>query len=850
MIPIGIDLGTTNCCMAAFRNGKTDVIPVEGQNTMPSILAQKPNGEIVIGKFAKIANSPLYRYAFVKRKMGIDFEYPLKDGKHSPTSITALYLEKLKKVAEEHLNSEVAAVITVPAHFLEIHLQETRQAAKIAELKIIDIIREPVAAAISYYSDIADAMSAEKGKILVYDFGGGTFDATVCSIQGRHIEVGGRGKAYDGDKFLGGYDIDRAIIQLIVPTLKKQDFLSSENSLREGDEGAFTYELLKEAERVKIALSKDTDAEWDQVLEIVSSQRVAKISEYISRSQFENAIEEILDKTLAICENALLQSGILIPGNEDHDKDRIIKSEAQSINAVILVGGSTRIPAVKTKIRKFFEDRYEVSLPVRLYKPDECVAIGAALYASQKGTEHRTAKTVDGKISVSWISPPPENVPYEMNRHPSLNGKIEGCEQSDLTVHYHVCSEKQFLSGEDEKDSDTDHYENSVNTAPDFSFIIPEFPLPHEVNRLLFYISDNNGNKVFSWSEMIRRGGTTANPGGLARHIYIRLADGRCELLSAGIHPRTVIKNTFFINDDSSKVRAPLFEGYHEIGTIEFKSNAPAGTPVLFETYYETGSIHVDISIEGSSIQKRNIELKPIRTEKDRDRLEKVFLELEKSTAELLDQWPVDSKDAVCFRKKRVILIMDIRLELEGRVVPDYDRIGDRLRRLELLKWEISKLSMTKQGLIIRLNFLLSRLDSINTDDSALMMEKLAQIEAQIADKDDVPTIENAFNKLEEIEKSIYRRIRTRAITAEDVASIESNIRGKIQKIEQLSNIGKENRQKLLSIKASLKEILKIKKSYADQWTRLNFIDSSNLNPLFIDTVIKEEQRGLLRLRK
>jgi molecular chaperone DnaK len=225
-IPIGIDLGTTNCCMAWIQAGRLAVFKDEhNRTTIPSLVAQTSSGEILVGWRARACRDPRYRHGFAKRALGTTQRYPLADRDVAAHTISGYVLKELKLRAEQVLGGEVAAIITVPAHFQEIHREETRRAAAEAELKVIDLLVEPIAAAVAYYQQReAGGGALADETILVFDLGGGTMDATVCVRRGTHIEVGARGRAYEGDKYLGGLDFDKALLGLAAEQLIGQGF--------------------------------------------------------------------------------------------------------------------------------------------------------------------------------------------------------------------------------------------------------------------------------------------------------------------------------------------------------------------------------------------------------------------------------------------------------------------------------------------------------------------------------------------------------------------------------------------------------------------------------------------------
>lgn len=387
--PIGIDLGTTNCCAAWIDGDAIHVLTDEANRvTMPSVLAETTDGKRLVGFGARnLESPPRFRHGFVKRHLGTDVSFPLGDGDHTAAEISAHYLRELKRRAESALGEEVAAVVTVPAHFEQIHLEETRVAARQAGLELIDLILEPVAAAVAWFHDEAPAGARASGKVLVYDLGGGTFDVTVCSRLSReghqHVEVGANRRAFGGDKYLGGLDFDKALVGLARAQLQRL-------GVPEADLGRglptqpWLWSLLASAEAVKRKLSEEHAYLWQHTVQL--GDRSVELQLNVTRADFERVIGRFLDDTIAHCDGALLMNGrgrSILQRSATHDRE-IIDREVQTLDAVLLVGGSTRVPAVAQRLRRYVLDHGAPDVPVRSYKPDECVAIGAALHAATK----------------------------------------------------------------------------------------------------------------------------------------------------------------------------------------------------------------------------------------------------------------------------------------------------------------------------------------------------------------------------------------------------------------------------------------------------------------------------------
>ena len=373
---IGIDLGTTNSCVAIVEGGEPKVIiNEEGTRTTPSVVAFLKDGdEVLVGGPAKrqaVANPENTVYS-TKRLMGRRFEEisseadslaykVVKSGKsdawvevegkeYSPPQVSAHVLTKLKKAAEDYLGSEVTeAVITVPAYFNDSQRQATKDAGKIAGLDVKRIINEPTAAALAYGFD-----KKKEGMIVVYDLGGGTFDVSVLEVGNNVIEV----KSTNGDTHLGGDDFDKRVIDYIVSEFKK------DSGIDLGADKMAVQRLREAAEKAKIELSNTVETEINLPFITADASGPKHLVLKITRSKFEQLIEDLVKGTLKPCEQALRDAG-LRPGE---------------IAEVILVGGSTRIPLVQKVVTDFFAKE-----PSRGINPDEVVAMGAAIQAGVLG---------------------------------------------------------------------------------------------------------------------------------------------------------------------------------------------------------------------------------------------------------------------------------------------------------------------------------------------------------------------------------------------------------------------------------------------------------------------------------
>ena len=344
---IGIDLGTTNSCVAVMEGGKPVVIAnTEGARTTPSVVAFTKTGERLVGEPAKrqaVTNAD-HTISSIKRHMGSDYRVTIDDKKYSPQEISAMILQKLKADAESYLGEKVSeAVITVPAYFNDAQRQATKDAGKIAGLDVKRIINEPTAAALAYGLD-----NENEQKIMVYDLGGGTFDVSIIEIGDGVIEV----LATNGDTRLGGDDFDNKITQYML-----SEFKGTEGVDLSGDKMAM-QRLREAAEKAKKELSSATTTNINLPFITATAEGPKHFDMNLTRAKFDELTHDLVERTVIPVQNALKDAGL----------------EMSDISKVLLVGGSTRIPAVQDKVRQLTGKEPNKSL-----NPDECVAIGASI---------------------------------------------------------------------------------------------------------------------------------------------------------------------------------------------------------------------------------------------------------------------------------------------------------------------------------------------------------------------------------------------------------------------------------------------------------------------------------------
>jgi len=353
---IGIDLGTTNSVVAVIEGGEPTVINnTEGNRTTPSIVAFKEDGELLVGDLAKrqAVMNPERTIGSIKRHMGTDHKVKIGDKEYTPQQISAFILSKLKKDAENYLGEEVTqAVITVPAYFQDAQRQATKDAGRIAGLEVLRIINEPTAAAMAYGLDKIEKHET----ILVYDLGGGTFDVSILDIGDGVFEV----KATSGNTRLGGDDFDKRIIDYVVKEFKAKEGVDLSQDKQ-------AMQRLKEAaENAKKELSNVVSTNINLPYVTLTSSGPKHLDVTLTRAKFDELTKDLVEATLGPTRTALSDAGL----------------KPEDIDRILLVGGSTRIPAVQEAIKKFFGKE-----PHKGINPDECVAIGAAIQAGVLGGE-------------------------------------------------------------------------------------------------------------------------------------------------------------------------------------------------------------------------------------------------------------------------------------------------------------------------------------------------------------------------------------------------------------------------------------------------------------------------------
>ena len=360
---IGIDLGTTNSCVALYEGGEPVVIPnAEGSRTTPSVVAFSKTGERMVGQVAKrqAITNPDRTVISIKRDMGTDRKISIDGKNYTPQEISAMILQKLKTDAENYLGTKVTqAVITVPAYFSDAQRQATKDAGKIAGLEVLRIINEPTAAALAYGLD-----KELDQKILIFDLGGGTFDVSLLEISDGVFEV----LATAGNNRLGGDDFDEKIMNWMVDTFKKENGIDLRN-----DKTAM-QRLKEAAEKAKIELSgmMSTNINLPYITADATGPKHFDVT--LTRAKFDELTADLVEKTMVPLRQALNDAGL----------------KPNQVDKILLVGGSTRIPAVQEAVKNFIGKE-----PFKGINPDECVAIGAAVQAGVLGGEVKDLLLLD-----------------------------------------------------------------------------------------------------------------------------------------------------------------------------------------------------------------------------------------------------------------------------------------------------------------------------------------------------------------------------------------------------------------------------------------------------------------------
>jgi molecular chaperone DnaK len=403
---VGIDLGTTNSCVSVLEGGEPTVIAnAEGARTTPSIVAFAKNGEVLVGEVAKRQSVTNVERTIrsVKRHMGTNWSMDIDGKKYTPQEISARILQKLKRDAEAYLGETVTdAVITVPAYFSDAERQATKEAGEIAGLNVLRIINEPTAAALAYGLDKAD----QEQTILVFDLGGGTFDVSLLEIGDGVVEV----KATAGDNHLGGDDWDQALVDYLVQTF------GSKNGIDLTKDKMAMQRIREAAEKAKIELSSSQQAAVNlPYITVDAEKNPLFLDETVTRAQFQQLTADLLDRCKKPFQQVLKDSGIPIA----------------SIKSVVLVGGSTRMPAVVDLVRDLTGGKE----PNKGVNPDEVVAVGASLQAGVLKGEVKDVLLLDvTPLTLGIETKGRRNDTYDRAQHTTIPTKRSEILQRPMTI--------------------------------------------------------------------------------------------------------------------------------------------------------------------------------------------------------------------------------------------------------------------------------------------------------------------------------------------------------------------------------------------------------------------------------
>lgn len=821
---IGIDLGTTNSCVAVLDEGRPRVLGDAYERlTMPSVLAETEDGSIVVGHEAVRCVRPRRRYAFVKRMMGKHNRFPVGGEPRSAAWISARYLEALKARAEAHLGGPVAAVITVPAHFETVHREHTREAARLAGLEVLELICEPVAAALTWFDRQGATGEVEShGKVLVYDLGGGTVDVSLCTRTGNHIQVGADGRAYEGDQYLGGFDFDRALARQVFDQIQAQGQVPVETDLVESiGRTPWLWQLLTDVEYVKKALSREPVAAFDTRLRI--GERQISVQRTFKRVDFERAIEPLVGQTLAHCRAALERHArAKSPAMGPEALAAAVKREAQAVDVVLLVGGSTKVPYVSASLRRYFHDELGATVPVQSFEPDLCVAMGAALYAETLLQRSPDETFGDGSVEIEWDRPPEtqESAPT----HDRLTGRVVGLGRGG-SIHLVVNDEAREARLQDRG-----------------RFTLEEFPLEPGSNTLRVEVRDAAGVVRVAQRHTVRRGGLSAAGEGLSRDITVQLVDERHTLLPTGTRPGVVQSHRFYTVDESGSIRLPIFEGLHPHDAIEVEVRIPSHSEVEVRASYQGGRLEIDLHAGGERVE-REVSLTTRRVDGELEALRRRFGELGDAIDQCMAALPENARASIEDRVR--MLRFDIRIELESPML-DISRLTSKLRELESIRsglryWEESAL-----GLELRLTALRKRLLD---DGETRLIERVDRILARLEGDVSGPRLIELKGEYEDVWRDVKAAGACEPITMDEVTHLRAQIEARLGEVRGVG-VDPDEQSRINEIAGVLESLRGSDQRAEAQFWVLWKLERNFLNPLYIRTVEAHRRRGLLTTQR
>jgi hypothetical protein len=649
--------------------------------------------------------------------------------------------------------------------------------------------------------------------------------------NGSHVIVGAQGRAYDGDKFLGGFDFDKALVRSATRILEAQGFKIGIDSFEyrepapESLRSPWIWELLTSAEACKKTLSDEMEVQWTKDLIIKESGQEGTLNLWVTRQQFEEMIRPLINDTLRFCERALLNhastAGETVPRRSREEQLRAV---VEKLDKVILVGGSSLVPCVKHMIRTHFEQIAGRELEIRSFRPYECVGIGAAIYAETFRASKSKGET---RSLFNWLVMPRERVGDEVGLHPELLGRVLEPGSTGSSLRYQVGGQSA-----------------AVEVGPDGSFRIPPFRLEPGENGLELTLFDDSGQVCGRESHRIVREGLSFTEPGLARPIFMRLLDGSIDLVPVGTRAGMVTQSDpLFVSDRSGKIRAPLYEGHHPIKTEEFVVDVPIGTKVVFQTRYDQGKLDMEVKIGDLAPLRTEVNLERLKLSDDRSKMWVDFMGLENKIARQLEDLPKDEPLIDIFKREQTALIFDIQTEFENPDILDLARLDDRIKQLEVLSWKIQAFSQTARGLKYRLDEVRKKIKDEGED--ADLLHEIDELEAKLPEKDDLAIIVSLEAKLNDI----WRRLIIRhpsPVDPSEVFHLEQQIRLKIERIYYWKGNDPKTEAILHIISSTFEKIVASGAEAALRVSRLWELEFEEVNPIYQEVVIRRGQEGLL----
>lgn len=662
---IGIDLGTTNCCGAYFNPfvPKEQALIIfkdeEGEELLPSNLAVK-DGQVFVGRKAKKIPGKI---SSIKRMIENATPLPLKYlDRSDPAGISAEYLKAIKRRAEKTFGEEITrAVITVPAHFNHQQKKATLKAGELANLKVEELLPEPSAAALAYSWE----KEVDNVTMLVYDLGGGTFDATILTIQNKVCKIAGYGNGLAGEGRLGGSDFDRHLVELFVKHLLPFDnfqkfYTRSENGIKLNAE--IQDVLIRAAEEIKITICKIDE----------NKKGIFKASEVLGKdfnnvppleiglSEFKALIETEINQTVNECKKTF---------NECKRSKPDLK-----LDRIIMVGGSSRIPFIKEKLEK------EFGIAPDLYNPDLCVAIGAAIYAANLGNIFESSRA---KIIL-------EEFPNKIESTIDISGFVE---LFDVETKDKESLPQYSINLYDEKKD----YNQTKKIGEEFWFEFNKVPVPSHQNIKYFISLDSSDGSKPVWGTFLLEQGERIKPEQprISQPFKIKTIDGMVELLPAGAPLGSFANQKFYTVYKGTEIRIPAYEGHYPLHDVivSISDKVPTGTPIEVSVGYDQKN-QIVLSVENSEYDIRKeelVDLSPLKENEfsldQKDKLKEQYMEIMKDINEQLEILPHEYQNDYKQEIKYLAAVMDRELRA---ALSDPNRIMDCYLRLEVLRTFLS----------------------------------------------------------------------------------------------------------------------------------------------------------------